>query len=107
MPPSRVVRQAGDAQERDGARLRGDDGDEHQPPAHVAVADEVGVEIVLFPREPDAEQQRGQAVGDDDGHVHRRQLCEEHRVSVLCSAVAAQKTTLQNSKRCRAPHSKV
>ena len=60
------------------AGLGGHDGDEHQPPANVAIADQIRAHIALAAREPYTQDRGGENVGDDDDDVHGRELREKH-----------------------------
>jgi hypothetical protein len=63
----------GDADERQRARLGGDDRAAHRPPRHRSAAQEVVARRALEPREPRAEGGDGGEIQRDDGVVERRE----------------------------------
>ena len=67
------VRQSRDADERERARFRGDDGEQDRPPWHGAVGDEVRSRRSLPAPEVEAEPGRSDHVDDDDGEVQHRE----------------------------------
>ena len=82
--------EAGDADDGEGAGLRGDDGQRDGPPRHVTVGKEVRPQRPLAVAKAESEQGNAQQIEDDDGDVDEVKLhCTRYLLggaSVLSSA---------------------
>src|SRR5690242_5274176 len=63
------VRQTRNADERQRARLTGDNGEHHRPPWDCTAGDEVVLGVTLPPADPDAEERRAGEISEDDERV--------------------------------------